>query len=142
MGTRHCTPWRISSSIRLTTRRPFLPRAPLECRPPKRCQPPLPFRILHRHLLPLRILPRPLSPSRPPPPRLYLNRARNLQAALESRTVVDIAVGIIMAQNGCSQESAVEILRSVSNTRNIKIRSVAAGVVAAVSDRVRTHFEE
>jgi len=72
----------------------------------------------------------------------HLNRARNLQAALESRTVVDIAVGIIMAQNGCSQESAVEILRSVSNTRNIKIRSVAAGVVAAVSDRVRTHFEE
>ena len=72
----------------------------------------------------------------------HLNRARNLQAALESRTVVDIAVGIIMAQNGCSQESAFEILRSVSNTRNIKIRNVAAGVVAAVSDRVRTHFEE
>ena len=72
----------------------------------------------------------------------HLNRARNLQAALESRTVVDIAVGIIMAQNSCSQETAVEILRSVSNTRNIKIRTVAAGVVAVVSDRVRTHFEE
>jgi len=72
----------------------------------------------------------------------HLFRARNLQAALESRTVVDIAVGIIMAQNSCSQEAAVEILRSVSNTRNIKIRSVAASVVAAVSDRVRTHFEE
>lgn len=72
----------------------------------------------------------------------HLNRARNLQAALESRTVVDIAVGIIMAQNSCSQETAVEILRSVSNTRNIKIRNVAASVVAAVTDRVRTHFEE
>ena len=72
----------------------------------------------------------------------HLFRARNLQAALESRTVVDIAVGIIMAQNSCSQAAAVEILRSVSKTRNIKIRSVAAGVVAAVSDRVRTHFEE
>ena len=72
----------------------------------------------------------------------HMNRARNLQAALESRTVVDIAVGIIMAQNSCSQEAAVEILRSVSNTRNIKIRTVAAGVVAAVSDRVSTHFEE
>ncbi|MER1995084.1 MAG: GAF and ANTAR domain-containing protein [Arthrobacter sp.] len=72
----------------------------------------------------------------------HLFRAQNLQAALESRTVVDIAVGIIMAQNSCSQEAAVEILRSVSNTRNIKIRSVAAGVVAAVGDRVRTHFEE
>ena len=72
----------------------------------------------------------------------HMNRAHNLQAALESRTVVDIAVGIIMAQNTCSQEAAVEILRSVSNTRNIKIRTVAAGVVAAVSDRVSTHFEE
>jgi AmiR/NasT family two-component response regulator len=47
-----------------------------------------------------------------------------------------------MAQNSCSQETAVEILRSVSNTRNIKIRNVAASVVAAVTDRVRTHFEE
>ncbi|MCC3282291.1 MULTISPECIES: GAF and ANTAR domain-containing protein [Arthrobacter] len=71
-----------------------------------------------------------------------MHRARNLQAALESRTVVDLAVGIIMGQNGCSQQAAVEILRSVSNTRNVKIRSVAAGVVAAVSERVSTHFDE
>ena len=72
----------------------------------------------------------------------HLHRARNLQAALESRTVVDLAVGIIMGQNACSQQAAIGILRSVSNTRNIKIRSVAAGVVAAVSERVSTHFEE
>lgn len=70
------------------------------------------------------------------------HRAGNLQAALESRTVVDLAVGIIMGQNGCSQQAAVEILRTVSNTRNIKIRSVAAGVVATVSERVSTHFDE
>lgn len=69
-------------------------------------------------------------------------RAANLQAALESRTVVDLAAGIIMGQNGCSQQAAIDILRSVSNSRNIKIRNVAAGVVAAVSDRVNTHFEE
>ena len=70
------------------------------------------------------------------------HRANNLQAALESRTVVDLAAGIIMAQNNCSQQSAVEILRSVSNSRNVKVRDVAAGVVAVVSDRVSTHFEE
>ncbi|WP_461170343.1 ANTAR domain-containing protein [Arthrobacter sp. Z1-15] len=70
------------------------------------------------------------------------HRARNLQAALESRTVVDLAAGIIMAQNNCSQQGAVEILRSVSNSRNVKVRDVAAGVVAVVSDRVSTHFEE
>lgn len=71
-----------------------------------------------------------------------MHRARNLQAALESRTVVDLAAGIIMAQNNCGQQSAVEILRSVSNSRNVKVRDVAAGVVAVVSDRVSTHFEE
>lgn len=71
-----------------------------------------------------------------------MHRATNLQAALESRTVVDLAAGIIMAQNNCSQQSAVEILRSVSNSRNVKVREVAAGVVAVVSDRVSTHFEE
>ncbi len=70
------------------------------------------------------------------------HRANNLQAVLESRTVVDLAAGIIMAQNNCSQQSAVEILRSVSNSRNVKVRDVAAGVVAVVSDRVSTHFEE
>jgi GAF domain-containing protein len=70
------------------------------------------------------------------------HRANNLQAALESRTVVDLAAGIIMAQNNCSQQSAIEILRSVSNSRNVKVRDVAAGVVAVVSDRVSTHFEE
>nr|WP_269437542.1 ANTAR domain-containing protein [Arthrobacter zhangbolii] len=65
-----------------------------------------------------------------------------MQAALESRTVVDLAAGIIMGQNSCSQQAAIDILRSVSNTRNIKIRNVAAGVVSAVSDRVNTHFDE
>lgn len=70
------------------------------------------------------------------------HRAENLSAALESRTVVDLAAGIIMAQNNCSQQRAVEILRSVSNSRNVKIRDIAAGVVAVVSDRVSTHFEE
>ncbi|MCQ2001672.1 ANTAR domain-containing protein [Arthrobacter zhaoxinii] len=72
----------------------------------------------------------------------HANRAANLQAALESRTVVDLAAGIIMGQNGCGQQAAIDILRSVSNSRNIKIRNVAAGVVAAVSDRVSTHFDE
>ena len=70
------------------------------------------------------------------------HRANNLQAAMESRTVVDLAAGIIMGQNNCSQDRAVEILRSVSNSRNVKIRDVAAGVVAVVTDRVSTHFEE
>lgn len=69
-------------------------------------------------------------------------RATNLHAALESRTVVDLAAGIIMGQNGCSQQAAIDILRSVSNTRNVKVRDIAAGVVAGVTDRFSTHFDE
>jgi GAF domain-containing protein len=67
----------------------------------------------------------------------------NLMAALESRTTIDLATGAIMAQNRCSQESAFKILRIVSSTRNVKLRDVAASVVASLSQdpSVRTHFD-
>ena len=67
----------------------------------------------------------------------------NLAAAMESRTTIDVAVGAIMAQNRCSQESAMKILRIASSTRNIKLRDVAAAVVASVSEdpKVLTHFD-
>ncbi|PNI07314.1 response regulator receiver protein [Arthrobacter sp. AFG7.2] len=67
----------------------------------------------------------------------------NLTAAMESRTVIDVAVGAIMAQNRCSQESAMKILRIASSTRNIKLREVAAAVVSSVSadPKVLTHFD-
>ncbi len=53
----------------------------------------------------------------------------NLRAATESRTAIDLAVGIIMGQNGCSQEAAMTILKAASSARNIKLRDVAAAVV-------------
>ncbi len=53
----------------------------------------------------------------------------NLRAATESRTIIDLAVGIIMGQNACSQEVAMTILKAASNARNIKLRDVAAAVV-------------
>ncbi|MDQ0768087.1 GAF domain-containing protein [Pseudarthrobacter defluvii] len=67
----------------------------------------------------------------------------NLTAALESRTIIDLATGIIMAQNDCSQDTAVRILRSASNTRNRKLRDVAALLVASVGKdpSVITHFD-
>lgn len=66
----------------------------------------------------------------------------NLKAAMESRTAIDISIGIIMAQNRCSQERAFEILKSASNSRNLKVRDIAAGVVASISQQgPRTHFE-
>ncbi|YCK79770.1 GAF and ANTAR domain-containing protein (plasmid) [Arthrobacter sp. D3-18] len=68
---------------------------------------------------------------------------KNLLAAMESRTVIDIAVGAIMAQNRCSQTEALRILRIASSTRNVKLRAVAAKVVASIAHdpNVLTHFD-
>jgi AmiR/NasT family two-component response regulator len=75
----------------------------------------------------------------------HLSEARdNLKAALESRTTIDLAVGIIMGQNRCSQEAAFKILKNASRTRNVKLRDVAATIVAAVNreHEVETPFDE
>jgi GAF domain-containing protein len=68
----------------------------------------------------------------------------DLEAAMKSRTAIDIAVGVIMAQNRCSQSAAMAILRTASNSRNIKLRDVAAGVIESVSpeSELHTHFDE
>jgi GAF domain-containing protein len=68
---------------------------------------------------------------------------KHLSTAMESRTIIDTAVGAIMAQNRCSQESALKILKIASSTRNTKLREVAAAVVASVSKdpRVLTNFD-
>jgi hypothetical protein len=57
----------------------------------------------------------------------------DLRAAMEHRTVIDLAVGIIMGQNRCSQEAAVALLKDASNHRNIKLRELATELVASVS---------
>jgi GAF domain-containing protein len=68
---------------------------------------------------------------------------KNLTAAMESRTTIDLAVGAIMAQNRCSQTSAFKILKIASSTRNVKLRDVASSIVASVSQdpSVFTHFD-
>jgi GAF domain-containing protein len=69
----------------------------------------------------------------------------NLEAAMKSRTVIDIAVGVIMAQNRCSQDAAFTILRRASGSRNIKLHEVAAGVIGAIFPQaaaLQTHFDE
>lgn len=69
--------------------------------------------------------------------------AANLRAALESRTSIDVAVGIIMAQNRCSQDEAFQILKSASNARNIKLQEVASAMVEALGHGpAKTHYEE
>jgi putative methionine-R-sulfoxide reductase with GAF domain len=66
----------------------------------------------------------------------------DLKAAMASRTTIDLAVGIIMAQNRCTQDKAFEILRAASSHRNIKLRELAADLVATVSRApATTHFD-
>jgi GAF domain-containing protein len=60
---------------------------------------------------------------------------KDLRAALDSRAVIDQALGIIMAQQRCSPDEAFCLLRRASQSRNVKLREVAAGIVAGVSRR-------
>ncbi|VXA96775.1 GAF and ANTAR domain-containing protein [Citricoccus sp. K5] len=66
----------------------------------------------------------------------------DLDAALRSRTSIDLAVGIIMGQNRCSQDEAFKILTEVSSHRNIKVRELATSLVDKVSQApTETHFD-
>ena len=55
-----------------------------------------------------------------------------LRAALASRSVIDQAIGILMAQDRCGQREAFARLRSASQRQNRKLRDIAADVVEAV----------
>lgn len=57
----------------------------------------------------------------------------DLAAAMQSRTIIDMAIGAIMAQNRCRRDAAFKILRNTSNNRNMKIRDVAATVISAIA---------
>ncbi|MBM6621300.1 GAF and ANTAR domain-containing protein [Micrococcaceae bacterium RIT802] len=62
--------------------------------------------------------------------------------AMKSRTSIDLAVGIIMGQNRCSQDDAFALLVSASNTRNIKLRDVATSMVEGIGiEEPATHFD-
>ncbi|WP_427174621.1 ANTAR domain-containing protein [Arthrobacter sp. 92] len=44
----------------------------------------------------------------------------DLSAARESRTVIGLAAGAVMAQNQCSPEEAFRILREASNATEVR----------------------
>jgi hypothetical protein len=60
---------------------------------------------------------------------------RDLTAALESRTDINLAVGIIMGQNSCSQAEALAILQRASSTRNVKLRELATAIISSGTPR-------
>ena len=56
-----------------------------------------------------------------------------LREALNTRAVIDQALGIIMARRQCTAPAAFDILRRSSQRRNVKVHQVAADIVEAVS---------
>ena len=76
--------------------------------------------------------------------------SNDLAAAMKSRATIDMAVGVIMAQNHCTHEQAIYELTRSSGARKTRLRETAAVVVGAVSGRgsdaaresIRTLLEE
>ncbi|MCP8999415.1 ANTAR domain-containing protein [Pseudarthrobacter sp. RMG13] len=58
---------------------------------------------------------------------------QNLHAALEHRSVIDTALGVVMAQNHCDHDAAFKILMRAASTRNVKLRDIAATVLDSLS---------
>ena len=54
----------------------------------------------------------------------------HLRTALSTRSVIDQAIGIIIGMQRCPPETAFDILRTVSQNRNIPLREIAAELVA------------
>jgi hypothetical protein len=59
----------------------------------------------------------------------------DMAAAMKSRATIDMAVGVIMAQNRCTQDEAISELTRSSGARNTRLRETAAVVVGAVSGK-------
>jgi len=69
------------------------------------------------------------------------HRAEDLEAALESRTAINLACGVIMAQNRCSYHEAFSILAKASSHRNIKVRRIAEDILERLPEGPpRAHF--
>jgi GAF domain-containing protein len=56
-------------------------------------------------------------------------QAENLQRALTSRKVIDMALGILMSTHHCTDDEAFAILSKASQNRNQKLRELAAVIV-------------
>ncbi|BCW61387.1 GAF and ANTAR domain-containing protein [Paenarthrobacter sp. MSM-2-10-13] len=57
----------------------------------------------------------------------------DLKTAMSSRTVIDLACGVIMAQNRCNQDEAFSVLTKASSHRNQKLHAVASEIIANLS---------
>jgi GAF domain-containing protein len=56
-----------------------------------------------------------------------------LRSSIVSRTIIDQALGVIMATERVPQDKAFALLRTVSQNTNVKLRDLAADIVTSVS---------
>ena len=56
-----------------------------------------------------------------------------LRSSIGSRTIIDQALGVIMATEHVAQDRALALLRSVSQNSNVRLRDLAASIVTRVS---------
>jgi GAF domain-containing protein len=63
----------------------------------------------------------------------YAALTDQMRSSLASRTVIDQAIGVIMARERCTQARAFAILRTASQHRNVKLRDIASAIVTSVS---------
>jgi GAF domain-containing protein len=63
----------------------------------------------------------------------HTQEAANLRIALTSRSTIDNAIGILMGQQQCTADEAFDLLRRASQHRNVKLRELAAQIVAGVN---------
>ncbi|MEU4829347.1 GAF and ANTAR domain-containing protein [Streptosporangium sp. NPDC023615] len=59
----------------------------------------------------------------------------DLRATLASRSVIDQAIGIVMAQQRCPAREAFALLSRASQNRNLKVRDLATEIVTTVGGR-------
>lgn len=61
-----------------------------------------------------------------------------LRQAMENRSVIDQAIGVLIGQQRCGANAAFDLLRSASSHRNRKPRDIAADIVSSASGQAAT----
>ncbi len=73
--------------------------------------------------------------------RVALAAAGHLRTAMEGRTSIDVACGVIMGQNRCSYQEAFNIIAKAASNRNVKVRVVAESLLEDLPGGApATHF--
>jgi len=58
---------------------------------------------------------------------------QQLHAAMQSRSVIDQALGILMARQQCTADDAFAVLRAGSQSRNRKVSDIAADIITSTT---------